>query len=282
MSNERSDGIVLRLRRRPRSDRTHRVEGAPLQRVFRHREVRTGPNALACLEMRVLVVAGDAERRRELSGRVEFAGQEARGGSDAVHVMEAVRRERPHALLVDADASAGALESLLSRARAAAEAPLPAVLVLPEGSVWLRATLPPPLHPARAVADADPEGAALASALTEIAAAGQLPPPPVQQVGPMRIDRARSSVAGPNGEAELTASELALLDAIVAGSGEVVRAETVAEALWGRAVVDPHARGAIRAHVHTLRRKLAGAGLEGVIETLPRVGYRLGSLRADD
>ncbi|MSQ30928.1 MAG: helix-turn-helix domain-containing protein [Dehalococcoidia bacterium] len=49
----------------------------------------------------------------------------------------------------------------------------------------------------------------------------------------------------------------------------------IAEALWGAAVDDRAARAAVRAHVVTLRRKLAAVGLPEAIEVQRGTGYRL-------
>ena len=224
--------------------------------------------------MRVLVVAEDARRRERLARSVEAAGQDVGGSSDARDVMRAVRDERPEALLVESDEGAAVLRALLERARAAAEAPLPALLLLPESSVWLHGPLPAPLLPARALPSSEAPAGALRSALAAIAEGSGAGPPAVLRLGALRLDRQARVVSGPQGEARLTASECALLGAIVAGGGAVVRAEQVAGALWGRPVVDTHSRAAIRSHVHTLRRKLAGLGLGEVVVSLPGVGYR--------
>ena len=224
--------------------------------------------------MRVLVVAEDAQRRERLARSVEAAGQDVGGRSDAREVMRAVRRERPEALLIESDEGAAVLRALLERAREAAEAPLPALLLLPGHSVWLHGPLPALLLPARALASSDAPEGALRSALAAIAEGSGAGPPAMLRLGALRLDRQGRAVSGPEGEARLTASESALLGAILAGGGAVVRAEQIAEALRGRPVVDTHSRAAIRSHVHTLRRKLAAVGLGEVVLSLPGVGYR--------
>ena len=219
--------------------------------------------------MRVLVVAEDAQRRERLARSVETAGQDVGGRSAAREVIRAVRRERPEALLIESDEGASVLRVLLERAREAAEAPLPALLLLPGHSVWLHGLLP-----ARALASsAAPEGA-LRSALATIAEGSGAGSPAVLRLGALRLDRQGRVASGPEGEVRLTASESALLGAILAGGDAVVRAERIAEALWGCPVVDTHSRAAIRSHVHTLRRKLAALGLGEVVLSLPGVGYR--------
>ena len=222
----------------------------------------------------MLVVAEDARRRERLARSVEAAGQDVGGSSDARDVMRAVRDERPEALLVESDEGAAVLRALLERARAAAEAPLPALLLLPENSVWLHGPLPAPLLPACALPSSEAPAGALRSVLAAIAEGSGAGPPAVLRLGALRLDRQARVVSGPQGEVPLTASECALLGAIVAGGGAVVRAEQVAGALWGRPVVDTHSRAAIRSYVHTLRRKLAGLGIGEVVVSLPGVGYR--------
>ena len=224
--------------------------------------------------MRVLVVAEDAQRRERLVRSVEAAGQDVGGSSDGLGVMRAVRDERPEALVVESEEGTTVLRALLERARAAAEAPLPALLLLPESSVWLRGPLPAPLMPARALASHETSEGALRTALAAIADASGAAASAVQQLGALRLDRLTRIVSGPNGEVRLTASECGLLMAIVSGGGAVVRAEHIATALWARPVVDTHTRAAIRSHVHTLRRKLSALGLGGVVVSLPGVGYR--------
>ena len=225
--------------------------------------------------MRVLVEAEDAQGRERLARSVEAAGQDVGGSSAARDVMRAVRDERPEALLVESDEGAAVLRGLLERARGAAEAPLPALLLLPESSVWLHGPLPAPLMPARALPSSQRSEGALRSALAAIAEGSWAGPPAVLRLGALRLDRQARVLSGPQGEARLTVSECALLGAIVAAGGAVVRAEQVAGALWGRAVVDTHSRAAIRSHLHTLRRKLAALGLGEVVVSLPGVGYRV-------
>ena len=120
--------------------------------------------------MRALVIAEDAEVRAALARGLERAGYEASGTSDAAHVTARVRAARPEALVLVAPASTSALRLLLSRARAAAETPLPAVLLLDGGSLWLRTALPEDLAPAAALAMLEADGARIAGALAALLA----------------------------------------------------------------------------------------------------------------
>lgn len=105
--------------------------------------------------MRVLVVAEDAEVRAARARDLERAGHETCAASDAAYVAARVRAERPDALLVVAPGATSAIRQLLSRARSAAEASVPALLLLDGGLVWLRASLPADLAPATVLAASD-------------------------------------------------------------------------------------------------------------------------------
>jgi DNA-binding response OmpR family regulator len=232
--------------------------------------------------MRVLVVAEGARRREALVAAVQAAGQAVAGSSDGRELMDAVRREGPEALVIESSEGDASLRALLERARAAAEAPLPALLLVAGTSSWLRGQLPARALPARVLAARAASEGTLRRELAEIASSSGLGSPPVQLLGALRFDREERAVRGPRGEARLTASEAALLGVLADGGGAVVRAEQVASALWGRALVDAHSRAAIRSHVHTLRRKLATVGLEGAVVSLPGIGYRVEPATADE
>jgi DNA-binding response OmpR family regulator len=75
---------------------------------------------------------------------------------------------------------------------------------------------------------------------------------------------------------ELTPKEFAVLSVLMGADGAVVSAEDLLEKAW-----DEHAdpfTNAVRVAVMTLRKKL---GEPGLIETLPRVGYRFGQAPCD-
>ena len=226
--------------------------------------------------MRVLVVAEDPLRREVLARAVSAAGHEVGGLSDVREASLAVLRAEPKALLVElAEGSAAQLVRLLERARNAAEAPLPAVVLLPEGSVWLRGSLPFGLMPAAAIAVSPSGGDGIERVLRELAGGGAEAGREALCSGELRLDAVRRELTGPAGTAHLTESETRVLAAVVEGGGGVVTAEQVAGALWGRPLTDKHSRAAIRSHVHTLRRKLGSVRLDGLVVSLPGVGYRL-------
>ena len=75
---------------------------------------------------------------------------------------------------------------------------------------------------------------------------------------------------------QLTPSESAIFEAVLAANGGVVPAERIASVLWGGTpVVDTLSRAAIRSHVYTLRKKLRTAGLDHALVSLSGAGYRL-------
>jgi len=221
----------------------------------------------------VLVVAEEAGDATALARELERAGHEPCGASDGAHVAARVRSTRAEALLVAAPGSTSALRLLLLRAREAAEAPLPAVLLLDGGSVWLRTALPQDLAPATALPAGEAGAARLAGALAALVAGD--PGPEQVSIGGVAFERAGHRLAGPGGCSSLTPSEAAVLSLFVAAPGAFTSTAELARALWGQVLTDRHARGAIRSHVHTLRGKLAAAGFAGVVESRAGVGYRL-------
>lgn len=75
----------------------------------------------------------------------------------------------------------------------------------------------------------------------------------------------------------LKRTEARLLGAMVDAYGRVVRREALVDAVWGD---DPDggpmsAMNGISVLVHSLRRRLAGAGFPGAVRTWPRSGYEL-------
>ena len=195
-----------------------------------------------------------------------------------------MRESRPELLVIEG-ASAEAARSLLERARAAAEAPLPAVLVLPGGATWLRGVLPLELQPCVAVssiAAVEVLSGALAG-LTE----GMALTPTAQTVYAAQNAQAehrprslrwvadRREVRGPGGTARLTRSEGQIFAALLEAGGRAVGPDAINRELWGEVILDRHAGAAIRSHIYTLRRKLAAAGLGGALISLPGIGYRL-------
>jgi DNA-binding response OmpR family regulator len=85
------------------------------------------------------------------------------------------------------------------------------------------------------------------------------------------LDVSRHTVARDGAVLSLSPKEFAVLAVLMRAEGRVVTAEELLEKAW-----DEHAdpfTNAVRVAVMTLRRKL---GEPAVIQTVPRVGYRLG------
>jgi DNA-binding response OmpR family regulator len=93
---------------------------------------------------------------------------------------------------------------------------------------------------------------------------------PVLERAGVVLDPARHYAARDGRSLDLTNKEFAVLEVMLRADGEVVSAEELLEQAW-----DEHAdpfTNAVRVAVMTLRKKL---GEPAVIETVPRVGYRL-------
>ncbi len=228
--------------------------------------------------MRVLVVADDAEVRATLAGHLDRAGHEVCGASEPAGATERVRSTRPEALVVASSGATSAMRLLLGRLRDAAEAPLPALLLLDAASLWLRAPLPADLAPAVGIAARDADAPRIATALAGVLASA--PHVTSTALGGVTFERTRrrliaGDASGASTEVGLTPSEAAVLGLLVAAPGAFVAAGDIAHALWGTPLADRYARGAIRTHVHTLRGKLDAAGFLGGVESKTGVGYRL-------
>ena len=228
--------------------------------------------------MRVLVIADDAEVRAACAGHLDRAGHEVSATSEAARATERVRSTRPEALLVVASGATSALRLLLGRLRDAAEAPLPALLLLDAASLWLRAPLPADLAPAVAIAARDADAPRITAALAALLDGA--PRVTSTALGGVTFERVRrrliaGNASGAPAEVGLTPSEAAVLGLLVAQPGAFVAAGDIAHALWGTPLADRYARGAIQTHVHTLRGKLGAAGFLGAVESKTGVGYRL-------
>lgn len=95
----------------------------------------------------------------------------------------------------------------------------------------------------------------------------------VIQVGALRLDAARMMASAGDQEVALTAREVALLRYFMIYPGEVLGAERLLDHVWDESI-DPFTN-TVRVTISNLRRKLAEAGLPGVIETVVGAGYRL-------
>ncbi|WP_211304520.1 response regulator transcription factor [Umezawaea tangerina] len=92
-------------------------------------------------------------------------------------------------------------------------------------------------------------------------------------VGPLRIDVEAHEVTVDGTHLVLTRLEFALLDALTENVRLVSSRDRLRRAAWGEAwLADDHA---VDVHLSNLRRKLAGAGVDGFIATVRGVGYRV-------
>lgn len=94
------------------------------------------------------------------------------------------------------------------------------------------------------------------------------------EAGRIRIDARARRAWVESAELELTAIEFDLLRLLVSNRGAVLSRERILSAVWGQ-TEDP-LTNIVDVYVGRLRRKLASAGMPGIIETVRGIGYRLG------
>ncbi|MEA5446539.1 response regulator transcription factor [Gammaproteobacteria bacterium AB-CW1] len=73
-------------------------------------------------------------------------------------------------------------------------------------------------------------------------------------------------------EVELSPTGWKILATLAARPGEVVSRQSLEQAIWGKDIPD---QDVLRSHIYQLRQAAEQAGARQLIETLPRVGYRL-------
>jgi DNA-binding response OmpR family regulator len=98
--------------------------------------------------------------------------------------------------------------------------------------------------------------------------AARRPEPAVLSAAGILVDPRRATATVDDRTVDLTARELALLQAFVRRPGEVLSAASLLDRVWGTEREDPDV---VHAYVRYLRRKL---GVD-VIESVPPAGYRL-------
>jgi len=94
-------------------------------------------------------------------------------------------------------------------------------------------------------------------------------------IGELTLDVDAMRVSGADGAVPLTPTETRLMRCLVRANGEIVSVSALMRLVWG---IDPDtaSRDMVRAHVRNLREKLRRAsGRDGLLETIPRRGYRL-------
>lgn len=209
--------------------------------------------------------------RQALAG----AGVAVAGAVDPVEAPLRLRALRPSLLVLVEPPTAGEAQAIVARCRLAAGLALPAVLLLPPSSPWLRAPLSTELHPAMALDTSEATAGDVVRVARLLAGDGRDGVAVEITAAGLVLDPVERRLEGPAGDVFLTPSESTLLATLLRRPSEVVRVEEVAAALWGRPLRDAHARAAIRTHLHTLRRKLAVAGAPAAVRSVPGVGYRL-------
>ncbi|MEU4801700.1 response regulator transcription factor [Actinosynnema sp. NPDC023587] len=95
---------------------------------------------------------------------------------------------------------------------------------------------------------------------------------PVLRAADLELDRPRHQVSRSGRYISLSRKEFAVLEVLMRAAGTVVSAEHLLEKAWD-AHTDPFTN-VVRVTMMTLRRKL---GAPPLIETVPGVGYRIGS-----
>lgn len=100
----------------------------------------------------------------------------------------------------------------------------------------------------------------------------------VLSIGELRLDRLARSVTRAGKPIDLSPREFSLLEFLMQNSGRAVSRARIAEAVWNYQFDSE--TNVVDVYVNYLRKKLRGAGLEGVIQTVRGVGYRLGEAEA--
>jgi two-component system OmpR family response regulator len=95
--------------------------------------------------------------------------------------------------------------------------------------------------------------------------------PRVVQLGDLMLDADAGVAARAGHPLDLTATELRLLDFLVAQRGRTVSAAQILRAVWGYDAYDPNL---VQVHVSGLRRKLEAHGPR-ILHTIRGIGYRL-------
>ncbi len=93
------------------------------------------------------------------------------------------------------------------------------------------------------------------------------------EVGALKLDPRRMEVLADGEPIDLTAREFALLRYFMLYPGEVLAAERLLDHVWDENI-DPFTN-TVRVTISKLRKKLAGVGQPGMIETVVGSGYRL-------
>ncbi|MEZ4501173.1 MAG: winged helix-turn-helix domain-containing protein [Dehalococcoidia bacterium] len=227
--------------------------------------------------MRILVVAYDLEAARSRAIELRRGGLEVSGSTTRMEATAALRRLHADAVVLLDDGPApldiSAIRALVGRLRGAAESPLPAVLLLEDDSVWLRARPAADLSPITAL-PSDAPTRSVHDALDRLEGADG--PLEARSSAVCRLDAVRREVSGPGGAVALTPSELTVAWALATAGGGLVGYDALSRALWD-VPADVSTRAALRTHLHTLRGKLRRVSPTLEVENRPGLGYRLGA-----
>ena len=221
--------------------------------------------------MLILIVSEQAERRAIDAAAAERAGYRVVTAEPAETAAMA-QRARPDMLMIDVTGDTSTLRGALERARVAVEAQLPALVVLSESSVWLRAPLPLDIAPAITISREGVERGELARTCRSLLE--EASPVTAHRVGGLTFEAGGRAISGPGGVASLTPSEASVMALLRERAGEAVPIESFARVLWDRATADQHSRAALRSHIHTLRRKMRQIGGGDPIVSVTGIGYR--------
>ena len=114
--------------------------------------------------------------------------------------------------------------------------------------------------------------ARVAAILRRATATVEAEPQPMTQ-GALTLDPARARVAYRDREVTLTALEMTILSTLMARPGVVLSRERIIDSAYDGIHVSDRT---VDSHVRNLRAKFAAVGSTDVIETVPRLGFRLG------
>ena len=223
----------------------------------------------------VLVADDDAHIRDVVSCALERGGHDCVDAGDGVEALRIARDKRPDLVVLDvgmpghdglevcrtlrADPALAATPVLFLSAR---DEEIDRVLGLEMGGDDYVAK---PFSPRELTAR-------VAAILRRAAGPADTEPQPLAH-GAVLYDPARARVACDGRDVTLTALELAILGALMARPGVVLTRERIIDTAYDGIHVSDRT---VDSHVRNLRAKFAAAGSTDVIETVPRLGFRLG------
>lgn len=94
------------------------------------------------------------------------------------------------------------------------------------------------------------------------------------RIGPLVVDREARTVRYDDVDVPLSPREYALLEALATRTGTVLTKQELLNEVWGDELAAT--RNVVEVYVGYVRRKLAGAGADGLVRTVRGHGYRLG------